>query len=395
MTLDLYSVTVMTAIVALVASGIFVVETLRRRDGGAGRLWAVGYLCGTATTFAYISWAAGIGGASAIALGNATFALTPAFIWLGNRRFNDRDIRWPSVAAGALSLIVLAAALIRVPVDGSWGGWEVMAATIVVFFSMAGAEALRRPMSRLSNARMLAAVLLTAAAYYVARLVVFLIDGREGAFFTAWFGSISANIVTVVLTVVAVVATSVLRASKSPTQRYEWLSDNGVAADGIMLARTYRDALRDTVERASWRRELVSVVVVHIDGLDEMAAAFGSDAADDIAAQWRRAVRHHAPASAFVGEDGDATLSVCGVAGTAADARRQAAVVYRGCIDDLAGSPTGLLPVVGVGIGLTETVGYDTDALLDSARAAAVRASQSLEASVLFGGVDESRTGLG
>ena len=130
------------------------------------------------------------------------------------------------------------------------------------------------------------------------------------------------------------------------------------------------------------------------DDLDEMAAAFGSDATDELAADWRRAVRRHAPASALVGEDGDATLSVCGLANTAADARRQAAAIYRGCIDDLAGNPTGLLPVVGVGIGLSETVGYDPEVLLDTARAAAVRASRSLEASVLFGGVDEARANL-
>ncbi|WP_404447109.1 hypothetical protein LG315_04575 [Microbacterium marinum] len=85
---------------------------------------------------------------------------------------------------------------------------------------------------------------------------------------------------------------------------------------------------------------------------------------------------------------------MCGLASTAADARRQAAAIYRGCIDELAGSPTGLLPVIGVGVALTETVGYDTAHLLDSARAAAVRAASSLESSVLFGGVDEARSRL-
>lgn len=395
MTLDLFSVTVMTAIVALVATAIFVIETLRRRDAGAGRLWAVAYLCGTATTFAYISWAAGVGGAVAIAFGNASFILTPAFIWLGNRRFNDRPIGWQSVAVGTFAVLTFVAAVIRAPVEGSWGGWTVMAALIVVLFAAGGWEALRRPMGRLGNARLLTGVLFAAAVYYAARLVVFLVDGPQGAFFDAWFGSISANIVTVVLTMVAVVVTSILRASKSAIQRYEWLSENGVAADGIMLAGTYRDALRDMAERAGWRQEIVSVIVVHVDGLDEMGAAFGSDAADELAAQWRRSVRRHAPASAFVGEDGDSTLSVCGVASTAADARRQAAAIYRGCIDDLAGNPTGLLPVVGIGIGLTETVGYDTDTLLTTARAAALRASRSLEASVLFGGVDEARSHLG
>ncbi|HCJ49417.1 MAG TPA: diguanylate cyclase [Microbacterium sp.] len=394
MMLDLLSVTVMTALVALVASGIFVVETLRRRDTGAGRLWAVGYLCGTVTTFAYISWAAGIGGAIAIAIGNATFALTPGFIWLGNRRFNDRPLVWASLTLAALTLLTFVAALVRVPVDGSWGGWEIMAATIVVFFVFGGWEALRRPMGRIGNARLFTGVLLAGAAYYAARLVVFLIDGADGEFFTTWFGSISANIATVVLTMVAVVVTSILRATKGVTQRYEWLSDNGVAADGVMLGRTYRDALKDMTERASWRRELVSVIVVHVDGLEEMNAAFGSDAVDELAATWRAAVRRYAPAAALVGEDGDVALSVCGLASTAADARRQAAAIYRGCIDELAGSPTGLLPVIGVGVALTETVGYDTAHLLDSARAAAVRAASSLESSVLFGGVDEARSRL-
>ncbi|MDJ1115184.1 diguanylate cyclase [Microbacterium dauci] len=394
MELDLLSVTVMTALVALVASGLFVVETLRRRDTGAGRLWAVGYLCGTATTFAYISWAAGIGGAVAIAIGNAAFTLTPGFIWLGNRRFNDRRLTWPSLVVGALGAVTLITALIFVPTHGAWGGWEFMAATIVVFFVLGAWEALRRPMGRIGNARLFTGVLLAGAAYYFVRLVVFLVDGAEGDFFNRWFGSISANIATVVLTMVAVVVTSILRTAKSATQRYEWLSENGVAADGIMLARTYRDALNDLTERASWRRELVSVIVVHVDGLEEMTAAFGSDAVDDLTATWRGAVRRYAPAAALVGEDEDATLSVCGLASTAADARRQAAAIYRGCIDELAGGLTGLLPVVGVGVALTETVGYDPKHLLLSARSAAVRASSSLESSVLFGGVDEVRAAL-
>lgn len=394
MILDLLSVSVMTALVAVVATGMFVIETLRRRDTGAGRLWAVGYLCGTATTFAYISWAAGIGGAIAIAIGNATFTLTPGFIWLGNRRFNDRSLTRPAIAVGALGVASFIAALVFVPMVGSWGGWEFMAATIVVGFGLAGWEALRRPMGRVGSARMFAVILFAGAAYYLVRLIVFLVDGADGDFFNQWFGSISANIATVVLTMVAVVVTSVLRTAKSATQRYEWLSENGVAADGIMLGRTYRDAIGDLTERAGWRRELVSVIVVHVGGLDEITAAFGPDAADELTTAWRGAVRRYAPAAALVGEDGDSTLSVCGLASTAADARRQAAAIYRGCIDELASGPTGLLPVVGVGVALSETVGYDTAMLLDASRAAAVRAASSLESSVLFGGIDEARASL-
>ncbi|MFS0867666.1 diguanylate cyclase [Microbacterium sp. 179-B 1A2 NHS] len=394
MRLDLLTAVVMTAIVALVAATIFVVETLRRRDTGAGRLWAVGYLCGAATTFAYISWAAGVGGAVAIAIGNAAFTLTPGFIWLGNRRYNDRALTLSGGIVGVLAVAVFVSALIRVPAEGSWGGWSVMAATIVVFFGLGGAEALRRPMGRVGNARLFSGVLFAGALYYALRLIAYLAAGPQSEFFDTWFGSISANIATVVLTMVAVVVTSLLRATKSATQRYEWLSDNGIAADGVRLAGSYRDALADLIERAGWRQEPVSVVVVHIDGLDEMAAAFGTDATDEVVAAWRGAVRRYAPAAALVGEDSDSTLSVCGLATTAADARRQAAAIYRGCIDELAGSPTGLLPVIGVGVALTETVGYDTVPLLDSARTAAVRAARNLEASVLFGGLEDARSRL-
>lgn len=82
---------------------------------------------------------------------------------------------------------------------------------------------------------------------------------------------------------------------------------------------------------------------------------------------------------------------MCGLATTAAEARRQAAAIYRGCVDELSTLDRGLLPQVGVGVALTEALGYDAEILLASARRAAVDAACSVEASVLFGGVGGSR----
>lgn len=395
MTLDVFSVSVMSAVVAGVASLMFIAETLRRRDTGAGRLWSVAYLSGVFTTISYLAWASGVGGLVTIAIANALFVLTPGFIWLGNLRYNDRPLGAQAATVTVLSALTAVAALAGFGHGADWAGWEVLAATLVVLFTAAGAEAARAPMGRVGNARAFAGILFAAAAYYAARLVVYVVDGGpDGPVFSVWFGAVSANIATVVLTMMAVVVTSVLRATKSTVQRYEWLSENGVAADGILLPRTYRGALADMVERADWRGELVSVVVVHIDGLSDMTAAFGTDAADEIIAAWRHSVRRYAPASAFVGEATDDSLSLCCLAVTSADARRQAATVYRGCVDELSGNATGLLPVVGVGVALSETVGYDPEALMTAARSAAVRASASLEASVLFGGLDEVRSRL-
>lgn len=394
MELDLYTTTMMTALVATVAGLLFITETLFRRDAGAGRLWAVGYLCGMSTTFAYMAWASNIGGSMAIAIGNTLFVGTAGFMWSGCRKFNDRQLPVPAAVVGVLGAATFITALLEADALDSWGGWGMMAFGISVLFGAAAVETMRRPVGRIRTAWALAFVLAAAALFYAVRLVLFLTVGHQDPLFAETFGSIPASFVTVVLTVVAVVVTSLLRATKVSVQRYEWLSGNGVAADGIMLAPTFAEALRDIVERAGWRRELVGVAVVHIEGLDEMAAAFGAEPVDALTATWRQAVRRFAPAGAFVGEDGDAALSVCGLAVSAADARRQAAAIYSGCIEELASVVPGLLPVVGVGVALTETLGYDAQKLQESARAAAARAATSIESSVLFGGLEEARSRL-
>lgn len=392
MNLDLFSVSVMSAVVATVAGSIFIAETLIRRDRGAGRLWAVAYLSGMATTFSYMAWAAGIGGVVTIAIGNALFVCVPGFVWLGCRRFSERR-RWvgPAAVVAGAAVVTLVAALLLVPVEGSWGGWPVMSACLVLLFGAGAVECARRPMNRVRSAWALGGVLAVAAVFYVVRLSLFLALGPTDPFFDTWFGSITANMMTVILTMVAVIVTTVLRSTKADVQRYEWLSDSGVAADGILLARPYRRAVDDICERAGWRQELVAVIVVEITGLDEMEAAFGHVMVDRITARWRAAVRRFAPAASSVGEDVDGALSVCGLATTAAEARRQAAAIYRGCVDELSTLDRGLLPQVGVGVTLTETLGYDAEVLLTSARAAASDATRSVEASVLFGGVGGSR----
>lgn len=392
MNLDLLSVSVMTAVVATVAGSVFIAETLIRRDRGAGRLWAVAYLSGMATTFSYMAWTAGIGGAFTIASGNALFVCVPGFMWLGCRRFNERARTLvPPAILAALAAVTFVSALVTVPVQGSWGGWAQMSVCIVLLFGAGAYECARRPMNRVRSAWALGAVLAAAALYYLVRVTLFLTLGPTDAFFDSWFGTISANMMTVILTMVAVIVTTVLRSTKTEVQRYEWLSDSGVAADGILLARPYHRAVDDICERAGWRQELVAVIVIQITGLDEMEAAFGHVIVDRIAERWRSAVRRFAPAASSVGEDVDGALSVCGLAMTAADARRQAAAIYRGCVDELSGLDRGLLPQVGVGVALTETLGYDAKRLLAAARIAAVDAARSVEASVLIGGVGGSR----
>ncbi len=382
MNLDLFSVTVMTAIVASVASLTFIIDTLLRRDTGPGRLWAVAFFCGLATTLAYMAWSAGVGGAVSVAVGNALFVSVPGFMLLGCRRFNDRSVLVSSVAVGTLAVITFVAALIEYPTRGSWGGWWAMAASLVVFFGAGAAESLRSPMRGLRSAWALSTVLAAAGVFYAVRLVVFVALGPQSELFSRWLGSISANIVTVILTMVAAIVMSVLRSQRTTRQRYEWLTSNGVAADGVMLPRTFAGALADIVERASWRQEGIAVIVLRADGLDEIGDAFGGDVVDTISAACRHAARSFAPAAALVGEDGDGQLVICTLAESTADARRVGSALFRGAIDELTAVAHGRLASVGVGVGLTSSLGYDPGILMSAARSAALRAARIAEASV-------------
>ena len=62
-----------------------------------------------------------------------------------------------------------------------------------------------------------------------------------------------------------------------------------------------------------------------------------------------------------------------------------AGVIYRGLFEDLGRVGGGVIPVVGVGVALSDASGYDAEALMRVAREAATRAATSVETSVLVG----------
>ncbi len=384
--LDTAAITLMTAVVANVAGVVFIVDTLMRRDDGAGRLWALAFLSGMATTIAYAVWASGAGGAIAIAVGNALFVNTTGCMWLGSRRFNERRLAAASVLVLVVDVVVAAAVLAAGPNGGDWAGWLAMGIALVALSLLAGAETLRRPMGRIGTALVLAVVFFVEAAFYAVRSIAFVVLGPDSELFRTAFGSVVASFFTVTVTIVAVVVLSVLRAARTELRGYAWMTQVGVTTDGLMLASTIDSALRDIVERAGWRHELLSVFSVRVEDIHQIRTAFGAGVAGDVTHAWRQGVRRFAPSTALVGEDGDHGLAVVTRSATAADARRQAGTIYRGLFESFGAVTSAVIPAVGIGVALSETVGYDADALLRSAREAAATAAVSIESSVVFGG---------
>ncbi len=383
MTLDLTSVVVMSTLVVIVSGVVYIVETLLRRDDGAGRIWALAFLAAMLTTVAYLVWALDDSAWWAIAVGNAAFVTGTGCMWLGCWGFNERPLTIPSsvVAVGAVGAAV---SVLLSPHDPKgWDGALWMFVALMVFAAAGAVECLRGELRRSRTPLVLAFVLGLQAIFYLMRIIGFVLLGPDSETFNTWLGTIPASFITITFTIVALVVTSVLRAGRAQQRGFEHLSESGVAADGILPEASFRAQLHDLVERAGWRGELVGVIVVRVDDLHQISTAFGSEIARAVSASLRSGVRRHSPSNAFVGEDGAVGLAVGLLVESAGDARRRAALVYRGLFEGIGTATGGVIPVVGVGVALSDTAGYDPDGLLRTAREAAHRAATSVEASVI------------
>jgi hypothetical protein len=394
--LDLYSVLVMTAVVVNVSGVLFIVETLLRRDEGAGRIWALAFLAAMLTTLAYVIWVQSPEAWWAIAVGNAAFVAGTGCMWLGCRRFNRRRMAWSSLVVAAAVAGAATSVFMAGPDGGDWAGALWMFIPLLAFAGAGAVECLRGELRESRTAWVLSAVLLLQSLYYLSRTTAFLTSGPDSSLFQNAFGTIPTSFVTVTLTIVAVVVTSVLRASRAPMRGHLRPAGYGTARDGILSQDVFDGAMSDLCERAQWRSELVGVIAVRIDDLEQISTAFGSEVARAVTETWRTGVRRHAPSNSFVAEDGPTGLLVGVFVESPREARRLAAVIYRGLFDDLgmvggtgAGTSGGavgaVIPVVGVGVALSDTVGYDAERLATVAREAATRAAIDVDASVLIG----------
>ena len=384
MILDLATVLVFTTLVVNVSGVLFILETVLRRDEGAGRIWSIAFLSAMLTTLAYMIWALSSDAWWAVAVGNAAFVAGTGCMWLGCRRFNGRRMLWPSVTVAVAVVGAWVAAAVEAERGGDWAGALWMFVALLVFAGAGAVECLRGDMRESRTAWVLGAVLGFQSLYYVSRTTAFLTAGPESSLFETVFGTVSTSFVTVTLTIVAVVVTSVLRAGRAPMRGYLTTTAADETEHGIVGDAAFAAALGGLCRRAARRGEVVAVTAVRLDDLDDISTAFGSDVAGALAETWRAGVRRHAPTNAVVGEDGPTGLVVGLAVGSSQEARRYAGAIYRGLFDDLGKVGGGVIPVIGVGVALSETAGYDSAALIGAARDAASRAAADVEASVLI-----------
>lgn len=384
MTLDDFTVSLAAAVVIVVSGVMYLFETLMRKDGLSGRLWAVAFLAGILTVLSYLVWAAAPGAYLAVAVGNAGFVASAGFIWLGCRAFNDRPLRWPGAGVAVLVLIAGLAVLLAAPDGGDWAGAVPLFIGTGLMALLGAIESRRGAIGRRWSSAGLTIVLGIEALWFAARTIAFVALGPDSEVFGTWFNTIVSSFLAITLTIVAVVVTSVLRASESNLRGQPDVYTLSVGIDGVLLPASFRSATTTLIDRATRQGETICVVSVRIDDLGRIATAFGPAEAEQVAASWRAGVREYAPTAALVGDGESGSLLVAFLTTSFSDVRRMASIMHRRLLDDFGALGVSVVPVVGVGIALTDRLGYDFLALVGGADEAAARSVTSPDASVII-----------
>lgn len=370
MGLDVFTVSVMTAVVVLVAGTLFLLETFLRKDEAVGRIWALSFLAGMLTSVAYTIWALDPTSVWPIALGNAAFVSSAGCMWLGCRRFNERPIPIAASAVAGGAIVTFAAASLDAA-SGDWAGAFVMFVLIALFAGVGAGESFSGEMRRNRNAVGLAIVLAAEGLYYLVRTIVFVVRGPESDLFRTWFSTEVTSVVTVVLTVVALLTTSILRAGLAGVRGVSVTSDLQRTDDGVLRADSFARLFDELVLRAGYRGEMVGIVSVRVDDLPQITTAFGRGEAESVATAWRQATRRAAPTQSFVGEDGNGGLAVALLPSSSSEARYIATSVRDAVFDGVREAQLSVLPIVTVGTAIASRRGITTADLIAVARATA------------------------
>lgn len=384
MTLDSTTLNVVTALVMVTAGVLFLIETLNRRPSAAARIWTAAFIAGTMTTLSYLVWALDpVGLWVAVAIGNGCFIVGTGCLWLGCRRFNDHSIRIPGGIVIAAGLAGTIAVLIAGPDGGAWAGASLMFAAIIAFCGLGAVESRRGVLARQSVVIAISFVLGATAMYYTARLVVFVLLGPDSPTFQGWFGSGNTSLLSIVFTMTALVAMSVLRATESTLRGRGQATTLEITTEGMLDSASFESLLAGAAVRGERSGDRIAVIALCMEELPRIATAFGAPVAATLTHTWRASLPAAAPLMALVGEERRGGLLVALPVASVSDARTVAARLHQRVLDELASTGAPITPVIGVGVALTDTAGYDASALIDASCGAARTSAERPDSAVV------------
>ena len=360
--IDLYTIQLATTTVTMIAGVMFVLDTFLRKTDAAGRVWAVSFMSGVLSAFAYAAWVVMPGAWWAVAVGNAAIVLSGALLWSGARAYNDRPhLVWVGAAGSSLAGVAVLAAG---PDGGDWAGALVLFGLIAVFAGLGAAESLRAPMRENWTARGLTVMFVVVGIFYTARAVVFLIGGPDDPVFTTFLGTEASAFVLISLIIVTLASLLILQSERLPNGPGRQQPGRAFTAESVLHESTFREVVEDRLERANFHGEQLVFLRVELDELDALNTAFGRSIGAQLLAEFSTVVRRHSAPSSDIGVAAPGALVVVAPYARLEVATSDAEAVQTALRENRIDAAQGLRLSASVGIAGTDRLGYDFDGLM-------------------------------
>lgn len=363
MSLDATTMFTVTAVVVAICGVSFTVNAVFNQHDAAGRVWSLAFISAIMVSAGYGLQMVSPDAWWGIALGNASFAACIGAIWVGMRLYNGRSSG--AIVLIGLTVFVAVTGLVYGPRGGEWAGVVELWCVLAVLGSLATREAVRGRLGRNLNGRLVGAVMAITALFSLARAVVFLVDGPNGAFFQQYFGPTVAMLINMSLVVVLSTAVSVLRAEGASVNAVGDFTDGIFSRAGVLTAAVFAEEASDHLDRAEKAHTRAGLVLIgaDIDNLPEINTAFGRAAGDEAITRFAQTLRRNAPVMAVIGHHSAGRFLVLAWVASATEALTIAERLQSALVADPLTDPSQIRLTASFALADTYDHGYDLLAL--------------------------------
>jgi diguanylate cyclase (GGDEF)-like protein len=375
MPLDPLTLLAVSAVIAVLCGMSFLLNTSFGRNDPTGRMWSVGFISGIIGAIGLTIYAMSPSTWIALIVGNAALPMALGSMWSGARLFNGRTARF-GIVAGVAGLVALAV-IVQGPDAGGWAGAVAFNLGVGALAICAAIESLSRRLRRNVNGRIASVVFWLIGGFYATRAIGLLVDGYDGHFFNAVFGTSTITFVNTLLMVTLAIALSILRAERaSGTAGGNAVGDftDGIhSAAGVLSASAFAQAATDHLDRAERAvsgQVSLALIGADIDNLPELNIAFGREAGDQAIARFAQTLRRTVPAMSLIGHPAAGRFLILATAASAADIDAIVKRIQTELVDEPLADNQEIRMTASLGTAATWDCGYSRAALTDAVSAA-------------------------
>ncbi|WP_104179265.1 GGDEF domain-containing protein [Arthrobacter sp. B0490] len=305
-------------------------------------------------------------------LGNTLLVLGTVSVWAGARTLRTSKPAW--IQLSAAPLLTLFASALDSPATNTWSGGPVFLGMMSLTIGLASWELWRLPSSYSKVQAPLAVSSGFLAILYLARCLVFVVEGPDGRIFTTYFGSGITTLITMLLLVVVSFSAAALSAEQIATDLRARADRD--ALTGLLNRSGFLDLATTHTDRLARTERSGTLILADLDFFKSVNDTHGHAAGDTVLKAFAEACTETVRSTDLVGRYGGEEFIFLLPGATVSrseDITRDVSMALRGH-----STPGGFeMPTVSYGIAAIESTGYDLDAAIDAADRALYAAKAS------------------